>query len=167
MEKQISAGRGKLLPDIALPSAEGRQVRLSDYRGRSNLVVILAGGLDDGNLLRLLDEAAWKHSDFAGEEAEMIVILSKDRAGQTPPVVKAGWPFVILADSERRAHRLFNALDAAGKPLPAIFIADRYGEICAEYQAGAQHGIPKIDEVLQWLFFINSQCPECGAPEWP
>jgi len=159
--------RGELLPGIALPSAEGRQVRLSDYRGRSNLVVILAGGMDDENLLRLLREAARKHSDIAAEEAEVIVILAKDRAGRTPSVVKVDWPFVVLIDGNGHAHRLFNALDAGGTAVPAILIADRFGEIYAEFSSKERQGLPGIDEVLQWLFFINSQCPECGAPEWP
>ncbi len=53
-----------------------------------------------------------------------------------------------------------------GEMLPAILVADRHGEIYAQYHTQA-HRLPKVDEILQWLAFINSQCPECGVPEWP
>ncbi|MEJ2008097.1 MAG: redoxin domain-containing protein [Acidobacteriota bacterium] len=167
MERRNKTSCGELLPDVGLVSAEGRQVRLSDYRGRLNLVVILAGGMDDENLLRLLGEAAGKHADITGEEAEVILILTKDRSGRTPLGVRVDWPFVVLMDSNGHAHRLFDTLDADGTAIPAVFIADRFGEIYAEYSSKERQQLPQINEVLQWLFFINSQCPECGAPEWP
>lgn len=167
MERSNKAKLGELLPDIALPSAEGRKVRLSDYRGRSNLVVIFAAGKDDEKLLLLLAEAARKYSDIACEEAEVIVILWKERARWDSFLVRTDWPFVFLNDIDGYAHRLFNAIDEKGGAVAAVFITDRYGEIYAEYHAGGQGEVPGVDEVLQWLFFINSQCPECGVPEWP
>jgi hypothetical protein len=27
--------------------------------------------------------------------------------------------------------------------------------------------IPTIESMLEWLDFIEAQCPECEAPEWP
>jgi hypothetical protein len=27
--------------------------------------------------------------------------------------------------------------------------------------------LPKVAEILSWLEFVNSQCPECDPPEWP
>jgi hypothetical protein len=34
--------RGYLMPDFTLPSSDGKQVSLYDYRGRSNLVLFLS-----------------------------------------------------------------------------------------------------------------------------
>jgi peroxiredoxin len=159
--------RGELLPDIALYSTDGQQVRLSKYRGRMNLVLILAGRVDDQNVLQLLDKIAGRYPEFLGEEAEVILILLNDCASQEPPKGgRKGWPFVVLGDTEGQAHRSFSALDRGERVSPAIFVADRYGEIFAEYRAKGRE-LPKIDDLLQWLFFINSQCPECGVPEWP
>lgn len=167
MERRNKTKRGELLPDVTLPSGGRQNVRLSDYRGRLNLVVILAGGMDDENVTQLLASAARKHSDLLSEEAAVIAIVSKNRAGRTPSVLRADWPLVVLIDRDGHAHQAFNALDADGTAVPAVFIADRYGEIYAEYHADGQHELPGIDEVLEWLSFINIQCPECGAPEWP
>jgi hypothetical protein len=27
--------------------------------------------------------------------------------------------------------------------------------------------LPDAKEILDWLVFINVQCPECRVPEWP
>ena len=39
--------RGHLMPDFTLPSSDGKQVSLYDYRGRSNLVLFFAGRTQD------------------------------------------------------------------------------------------------------------------------
>jgi hypothetical protein len=54
-----------------------------------------------------------------------------------------------------------NTLDRA-----AVCIADRYGEVyfsefCSDISCTS------ADNVLEWLRFIESQCPECGVSEWP
>lgn len=167
METRNKSGRGELLPDIALLTVEGQQVRLSDYRGRSNLILILGGALGDDSLLRLLEELAGRHAEIDGEEAEMILVLGKPGAAETPPKLKEEWPFLVLSDGNGHAHRVFGALGDGGSGAPAVFIADRYGEIFAEYHAQQRPGLPETNDILQWLAFINSQCPECGVPEWP
>lgn len=167
METRNKRGRGELLPDIALLTAEGRQVRLSDYRGRSNLVLILGGTLDDNNLLRLLEEISGRRAEMEDEEAEAVLILLKPEAAQAMPKLEKDGSFVILPDGTGRAHRVFGALGDDGSGAPAVLIADRYGEIFAEYHARQTPGLPGINDVLQWLAFINSQCPECGVPDWP
>jgi hypothetical protein len=48
-----------------------------------------------------------------------------------------------------------------------VFIIDRYG---APYTAlvGAEPGDPALHrEILEWIGFIEMQCPECGIAEWP
>lgn len=154
-------------PDIAFPSGEGGRVRLSDSCGRSNVVVILVGGMDDENVLHLLGEEARKYSAIASEEAQVAVVLLKERAGRALSVGRGGWQLVVPIDSHSHAYRLFNALDTGGTVVPAVFVADRFGEIYAEYSSKDPLGLPRIDEALQWLTFISSQCPECGVPEWP
>jgi hypothetical protein len=47
----------------------------------------------------------------------------------------------------------------------AICIADRYGEVY--FSAFFSDTVPSADSVLEWLRFIEIQCPECGVSEWP
>lgn len=36
---------GDLAPDFCLPSAEGREVTLSEFRGRSNVLIVFLAGM--------------------------------------------------------------------------------------------------------------------------
>lgn len=33
--------------------------------------------------------------------------------------------------------------------------------------AAAGDNLPSVADVLNWLEFVNAQCPECEPPEWP
>jgi len=58
------------------------------------------------------------------------------------------------------------AMDAQGQPATSFYVTDRYREIYATMRP-EQPGWPaRTDDVLQWLTFINIQCPECSPPEW-
>jgi peroxiredoxin len=77
---------------------------------------------------------------------------------------RVGWRFPTLVDEGALIHGMVGGGDAEAKPAPAVFVTDRFREIYA-----AWHGseLPRAQEVLDWLIFINIQCPECGWPEWP
>jgi len=47
----------------------------------------------------------------------------------------------------------------------AICIADRYGEVY--FSAFFSDTAPSAENVLEWLRYIEIQCPECGVSEWP
>jgi hypothetical protein len=51
-------------------------------------------------------------------------------------------------------------------PRAAICIADRYGEVYFS-EFCSDTACTSADNVLEWLRFIEIQCPECGVPEWP
>ena len=69
-------------------------------------------------------------------------------------------------DAGGSIHRAVGATDATGRPAPAVFVTDRFREIFAAYLPARGPGLPDVKEILEWLVFINIQCPECGVPEW-
>jgi hypothetical protein len=48
----------------------------------------------------------------------------------------------------------------------AICIADRYGEVYFS-EFCSDTACTSADNVMEWLRFIEIQCPECGVAEWP
>ena len=46
-------------------------------------------------------------------------------------------------------------------PRPGIVVADRWGEIYFVGSGCKVAELPKIDEILEWLRFIEHECPEC------
>jgi hypothetical protein len=67
----------------------------------------------------------------------------------------------------------FSFKDSAQLPIaqqglasPSLIIADRWGEIWAAWLGGTTHQLPSVQDILQWLSFIEAQCPECTMIEW-
>ena len=48
-----------------------------------------------------------------------------------------------------------------GVPAPSVVIADRWGEIYFVRGCDADTGLPDATEILDWLAYIQQECPEC------
>lgn len=162
-----SAGgrRGEMFPGFMLSMLDGTPVELEKYRGRNNLVLLLAGnalGASPAGLL--LEDLVARRAELAAEMAQVLVVVAPRCA--LAPQGEPG-PFPILVDSDAHIHHGVGATDAAGQPAPALFVTDRFREIYATYVPADGSALPSAQEVMDWLGFINIQCPECGVPEWP
>lgn len=60
----------------------------------------------------------------------------------------------VAADPERR-------LASAGITVPAVLIADQWGELFVVEPAGVEHVLLAPDEIVAWLRYLAVQCPEC------
>lgn len=158
---------GQLMPDFHLISSEGQYVAVSDYRGHRNLVLVFVGSPSCNSCHQLLTNLARSYPEFLAWEAEVLVVVqcSIREAGFIKH--RYSLPFPVLADEGGQVHRAVGAWTADRKPAVVIYITDRFGEICKVYRLGQGHPLPTPAEMLEWLRFIEIQCPECGAPEWP
>ena len=156
--------KGRLLRAFELVSASGRVIQLSDYRGRSNLVLVFTD--HKAATAQLLTEMAQRYEEFKREEAEIVAVAkcSREACGRIKGQLKL--PFPVLSDEDGRLHHEFGASDQQGNAA-AAYVTDRYAEVFAVYRTRDGQTLPRAAEILQWLEFINSQCPECEPPEWP
>jgi hypothetical protein len=46
-------------------------------------------------------------------------------------------------------------------PGPAVLVADRWGEVVYVAATSDVQDLPQVEEVLEWLRYVQSQCPEC------
>ncbi len=163
--RQASPAKGQLIRDFTLTSTLGQEISLSDYRGRSNLLLLFAGGRVDNPDLKVLAEIAVDHNRFQDEQTQVLAIMlcTRERAVRISQV--ANLPFPLLVDEDGQMHRAAGAADKSGHPVIAIYITDRFGEVFAVYRAAEGKTMPSAQEMIKWLTFINIQCPECGHPE--
>jgi hypothetical protein len=49
----------------------------------------------------------------------------------------------------------------AGTRAPSALVADRWGEIVHAVVTGSVGDLPLVDELLVWVTYLQSQCPEC------
>ncbi len=153
-------GRGDLLPDIVLGSTDSKPVRPSDFKGRSNLILTLAGATGD----ELLEAIARRHRDFT-EETGLVIAVLRCSPGEAERLKRRnGWPFLVLADPDGKSHQ---RLGAERHDATATYVTDRWGEIYLARRTGHGDARPEEDDILEWLKFINLQCPECALEDWP
>jgi len=151
---------GYRLRDFMLLSTAGAEVRLSDYRGRSNLILIF--GTPAAQHSALISDVAGRYQRIREEQAEVFLIVPAVIEQSERPVQL---PFPILVDLGRQLYTEYGLPPNSG-PISGIFIADRFGELAASY-VGSETANATSASILKWLEFINSQCPECEPPEWP
>ena len=49
----------------------------------------------------------------------------------------------------------------AGVPGPAALVADRWGEVVYVAATSEVEDLPRADELLDWLDYLQTRCPEC------
>jgi peroxiredoxin len=132
--------KGHRLHDFGLLSALGRLIHVSDYRGRSNLVLIVAD--DRPETAKLLSDAASQYSQIKDEDAELLAItrLSREQAAAKREPLKLAYP--VLADEGGRVHRELGAVDSQGHDSAAVYVTDRFGEVFGAYRTRDGQSLP-------------------------
>lgn len=153
---------GFMIRDFTLPSSGGSNFRMSQLRGRSNVLVVFAGQSD---IMRgFLEDAARHIDEFTSLETTIVVVFP--HAAEQHALTN-GLPFLVLHDDAHTAYRFSGATDENDLPAPLIYLTDRFGEIVSTYSAVNHSMPPPVLEILRTLEFMSHQCPECEPPEWP
>jgi peroxiredoxin len=156
---------GYRLRDFSLCSSEGRDIGISDYRGRSNLVLIF-GGVPETSAAYL--EVLSQHSSAVHDEgAEVLAVLECTREAAINLKQASGLLFPVLADIDTWVHRQFGAHDASGRSAAALYVADKFGQVLLADAKVKMNLPPDMEDIVKTLQFIEGQCPECEPPEWP
>lgn len=157
---------GELLPDFTLTESEGERVRISDFRGHRNLVLVLATDCDDEVCAPFLAALTHRERELRQESAQVLVLLQCSVGTAREIKAREELPFPVLADEDGRVHRTFG-VSVEGKRALMVYVADRFGEIFSIQRGEGALPLPAAKEILEWLAFINRQGPECGVPHWP
>ena len=48
-----------------------------------------------------------------------------------------------------------------GIPSPGVIVADRWGEVAYVVATSAVADLPPPQELIDWLAYVQTQCPEC------
>jgi len=70
--------------DVTLTSTLGQPISLSHYRGRSNLVLVFAGGGDNSPDLKISTEIAADYPRFLDEQTQVLTIVQCTQAQAAP-----------------------------------------------------------------------------------
>ena len=56
---------------------------------------------------------------------------------------------------------VFTTSEVPGVPRPGMVVADKWGEIHYVVRADTVAQLPGSDEIVDWLRYVQMQCPEC------
>ena len=156
----------QLIPPITAQTTTGRTIHAWDYKQKKNLVIAFleAGSpICEGFLQQLVGEAA----RLAELDAQALVIFSAP-----PPAALSGRmpkEILVVAEMSGRSARIYlgdDSFEPAGQTRWGIFVADRYGELHAQWVSGNTAAIPAVGEILDWLWRIEIACEECSVSRW-
>lgn len=155
---------GFMIRDFTLISSRGEDIRISSFRGRFNLAVVF---LRHSDAMRIFLHEVEQHGrQFSEQDTTVVAVVPYGREEQAFPIESIS-PVVVLYDKTHVAHQLSGATDENGRPVPLVYLTDRYGEIVSTYVSPGHSIPPNVAEILSTLDFVNQQCPECEPPEWP
>jgi peroxiredoxin len=144
---------GDRLPDRSVERTDGAGQLPVKRRGRDSTILLMLHAANcpacRGYVGRLQDEAA-AIRDWDGRVL-LVWAAPVARAAATARV--SGFDSGIDVDG--------GLLARLGLELPAILIADQWGELFAVQPAGNEHDFIDPSEVVEWLRFLAIQCPEC------
>lgn len=156
----------QLIPPLSLHTPEGGTVRAWDFKQKKNLVIAFLDAecaLCEDFLRRL----AARGGDLRARDAvALIAYLAAPPGAMTDSLPKE---IIVGCDTPGRGARGYlgdDAFSARGLVRGGVFVADRYGELFAQWSL-AGHKFPVVEGILSALEQIEMSCEECSAAAWP
>jgi peroxiredoxin len=103
----LDAKIGSPAPDFKLHATNGREISLSDFRGKSNVIVFFVRETSCIQCRIHVTQLGKMYDQFRGAGAEIIVILGEDVEKSKKYAEGIGLPFPILADPDRAVYSLY------------------------------------------------------------
>lgn len=135
--QDITLREGDEAPDFSLQSDEGRWVKLSDFRGVSNVVLYFYPKDMTSGCTEEACNFRDNMSEFKELNAEILGVSTDDAESHKEFKQKENLNFTLLADPEKEVTKRYGVLGALGLASRVTFVIDENGIIRKIY--------PKVD----------------------
>jgi len=155
----------QLIPPLTARTATGNVVRAWDYKQKKSLLIAFLHG-DCPHCQSFAARLASRAAELLElDSVALVIFLEAPRAG-----IASAPPVIVATETTGRAAQEYLGTDAFG-PLGlarvGLFVADRYGELFAQWEARDADGLPALAEAFKWLAHTQMVCEECSTPHWP
>jgi peroxiredoxin len=156
-----AAQRG-LAPGFDLPSGSGHPVSFASFRNRSNLVFVFLPPKGSGFTRRFIQEMFDHREAYQDRDSKVVVFLQEGVSGLKALHDQHGPSIYLLADEDGWTRSRYASLlsENGSEEGLLIFVLDRYGAPFAAYDGDPGYTPIPHEEVLDWVDFIELQCPE-------
>jgi peroxiredoxin len=145
---------GGRVPLFYLPTVGGGQSGPASLRSKYNMVLVFIEGGTAGEAY--LAALAAAYPDIQANQARTIAVVPTSMEAATALSDKLKLPYTLLADEGGAAtSRVLGEGNQA-----ALCVADRYGQAYYVELASTTASLPSVQTALDWLDYIQIQCPE-------
>jgi hypothetical protein len=156
----------QLIPPLSVHTPDGRTIRAWGFKQKKNLVIAFLDA-DCALCADFLRQFAGRTADLREKETvALAVYLAPPPASLTDSLPKEIITGCDMSGHVARAYLGEDAFSARGLVRLGIFVADRYGELFAQWPLAA-HKFPAIEEIFSSLDQIELAGEECSVPAWP
>ena len=146
---------GSKAPDFSLPDQKGRRVNLSDYYGKTNLVVFFYPKDESYGCTREACSFRDNYKVFKESGAEVIGISADDIASHQAFAANHELPFILLSDKNRTVAEKYGVTKSLGVlPDRVTFVIDKQGVIRFLFSSQV-HYQNHVDKALEALMELN------------
>lgn len=127
---------GDMAPDFELKDKNGNIVRLSDYKGKQNVVLYFYPKDDTSGCTAQACSFRDSYEDFKSAGAEVIGISSDSKRSHEGFAAKNRLPFVLLSDIIGKVRKAYGAYDMFGLiPGRVTFVIDKEGHVIHKFDS--------------------------------
>lgn len=144
---------GQAVPDFTLPASTGKDVSLSNYKGKKVVIYFYPKDMTPGCTTESCDFRDY-HGDYLKLNTEVIGISPDDLKSHDKFIAKHDLPFVLLSDEEKKVCELFDVWKLKknfGKEYMGVerstFLIDEEGKLAKEWRKVRVKG--HVEEVLE------------------
>ena len=144
------------VPVFVLPSGAGGQTGPGAVRSKYNLVLVFLGSGRVSEAEQYLLDLAAVNPGILAEQGRVMAVVGLDIEAARETASRLVLPYPLLADEDASvAARMLGEPGAC-----ALCVADRYGEVYCMETALTPSDLPSTRSALEWLQYIQSECPE-------
>ncbi|MBU6240977.1 MAG: peroxiredoxin [Acidobacteria bacterium] len=144
----MSVGVGDKAPDFTLPGTGGTSYSLSQYAGRT-VVLVFYPGDDTPVCTKQLNCYNNELAQFTDIGAQVLAVSAQDMASHEKFAAKHGFQFPLLSDTDKAVAGLYGTLGPLGFPRRSVFVIDSQGVIRYAHRAIAGLTFRPVDELVR------------------
>jgi peroxiredoxin len=143
---------GEFAPDFSLKDSNGDDVKLSNYRGRVNVLLAFYRGESDPYSMRWLSKLNDDYLFFRSLETDILAISPDDIDKARDTATRYKIPFKLLSDPDLGViseYSVFNDLENGDDA--SIFIIDKDGKIRYKHVGKVPENIPSNEKLMETI----------------
>lgn len=143
----MSVSVGDKAPDFSLPGTGGQAYSLSQYAGKT-VVLVFYPGDDTPVCTKQLNCYNNELAQFTDVGAQVLAISAQDIDSHERFATKHGFQFPLLSDTDKAVAGLYGTLGPLGFPRRSVFVVDAHGVVRYAHRAIAGLTFRPVEELV-------------------